>query len=85
MKGETEDKGQVGMRKIYREIAKQNGVSVKEVKQEIQKMIEDAWGNPPNDGGVIEAYQRQVPCKGEIPTPDELIRYVAAKVQQDKK
>lgn len=75
----------MGMRKIYREVARKNGVSAKEVKQEIKKMIDDAWGNPPNDGGVIKAYQRQVPCKGEIPTPDELIRYVAAKVRQDEK
>ena len=75
----------MGMRKIYRQIARQNGVSTKEVKQEIQKMIEDAWGNPPNDGGVIKAYQRQVPCRGEMPTPDELICYVAAKVRQGEK
>lgn len=75
----------MGMRKIYRQIARKNGVSVKEVKQEMQKMIVDAWGNPPNDGGVIEAYQRQIPCRGEMPTPDELICYVAAKVRQGKK
>lgn len=72
----------MSMKRIYREVAKQNGVSVKEVKLEIQKMIEDAWGNPPRDGGVTQAYQRRVPCKGEKPTPDELIRYVAAKVRQ---
>lgn len=75
----------MGMRKIYREVARKNGVSVKEVKQEIQKMIEDAWGNPPNDGGVTQAYQKQVPCRGEMPTPDELICYLAAKVRQDEK
>lgn len=69
------------MRKIYKKVAKEHGVSVAEVKREIQLMIEDAWKNPPNDGGVTKAYQRQVPCKGEIPTPDELIRYAAATIK----
>lgn len=73
----------MGMRKVYRQIAKENGVSVKEVKQDIQEMIADAWGNPPNDG-VTRAYQRQVPCRGEMPTPDELICYLVAKVRQEE-
>lgn len=74
----------MGMRSVYRKIAREYGVSVAEVKREIQLMIEDAWKNPPNDGGVTEAYQRQVPCKGEIPTPDELIRYAAAKIKSEE-
>ena len=63
----------MGMRKIYREIARKNGVSVREVKKDMQAAITAAYKNPPKDGGVIAAYQRQVPRKGEIPTPDELI------------
>lgn len=74
----------MNMKRIYRDIARQNGVSVKEVKKEIQKMIEEAWKKTPNDGGVIEGCQHQVPCKGEIPTPDELILYLAEKVRQNK-
>lgn len=74
----------MNMRKIYKQVAKKYGVSVAEVKSEIQKTIADAWTNPPDDGGVTQAYQRQVPCKGTIPTPDELIRYAAAKVRQDE-
>ena len=41
-----------------------------------------AYQNPPKDGGVTAAYQKQVPRKGEIPTPDELIRYMAGKVRE---
>lgn len=69
------------MRKIYREIARKNGVSVRDVKKDMQAAITAAYKNPPKDGGVIAAYQRQVPRKGEIPTPDELIRYMAGKVR----
>lgn len=73
----------MSMRKIYRKIAKENGVSVKEVKSEMQQAITEAYKNPPNDGGVIAAYQRQVPRKGEIPTPDEVIKHITKKVREN--
>lgn len=72
----------MSMRKIYRKIARENGVSVKEVKEDMQAAITAAYQNPPKDGGVTAAYQRQVPRKGEIPTPEEFIRYAAGKVQE---
>ncbi len=71
----------MSMRKIFRKIARENGVSVREVKEDMQAAITEAYRNPPKDGGVTAAYQRQVPRKGEIPTPEELIRYAAAKVR----
>lgn len=69
------------MRKIYRKVAKKHGVSVKEVKEEMQKALDHAYTNTPDDG-VTEAYQKQVPSKGEIPTPEEFIRYAANKVKE---
>ena len=74
----------MNMRKIYRRIAKEHGVSVREVKRDMQEAITAAYQNPPQDGGVIAAYQRRVPRKGEIPTPDELIRYAAKKIKADQ-
>ena len=71
----------MSMRKIYRKVARKHGVSVKEVKEEMQKALEYAYTNAP-DNGVTEAYQKQVPSKGEIPTPDEIIRYAANKVKK---
>ena len=71
----------MGMRKILKEIARENGVSVKEVREEMQRAITEAWTNPPKDGGVTAAYQRRVPSRGEIPTPEELIRYLAAEIR----
>ena len=61
----------MSMRKIYREIARKYGTTPKEVRTEIQKMIDDA-------------YQNQVPRKGEIPTAEEFIRYCAQKVREEK-
>ncbi|WP_242996560.1 sporulation initiation factor Spo0A C-terminal domain-containing protein [Lacrimispora amygdalina] len=69
------------MRKIYRKIAKKNGVSVAEVKRDMQEAINAAYQNPPQDGGVDAAYQQRIPCKRAIPTPDEFIRYAANKIK----
>lgn len=70
------------MEKILKQIAKKNGVSIKEVQKEMQKAIDDAWKNPPDDGGVTVAYQRKVPCKGKIPTPEEVIAYMATEMKK---
>ena len=71
----------MSMRKIYRKVARKHGVSVKEVKEEMQKALDYAYTNTPDDG-VTEVYQKQVPSKGEIPTPDEFIRNAANKVKK---
>ena len=57
-------------RKLYRKIAKEHGVSVKEVKEGINEAIDCAYKNP-ND------YALKVPRKGEKPTADELIKHLA--------
>lgn len=73
----------MSMRKIYRKVAKRYGVSVAEVKKEMQAAITDAYTNPLNDNEITKAYQRRVPSKGEIPTPDELIRYASEQLKQN--
>ncbi len=70
------------MKKILEQIAREHGVTVEEVREEMQKAITEAWVSPPKDGGVTAAYQRRVPCRGEIPTPEELIRYAAAEIRK---
>lgn len=72
------------MKKVLREVARANGVSVKEVRKEIQKAVDEAWKNPPNDGGVTASYQQRVPCRGEIPTPEELIHYMAGEIRRTR-
>lgn len=72
----------MSMRSIYRKVAKKYGVSAKEVRKEIQATITEAYTNPLNQNEITKAYQNRVPCKWEIPTPEEMIRYLA---KQDKK
>lgn len=64
----------MSMRKIYRKIAREHGVSPKEVREEMQAAIMQAYQNPPDDN-ITVAYQNRVPRKGDVPTPEEFIRY----------
>ena len=63
----------MSMRKIYRKIAKKYGVSVQEVKTEMQSAINAAYRNNPE---VV----KRIPRKGEIPIPGEFIGYAADKI-----
>ena len=64
---------------IIRHIAKQEGVSEQEVLVEMQKAI-DAGYNAPDP--AVQAYWASMPFKGK-PTPEELIVYLAGKVQKE--
>lgn len=74
----------MSMRRIYRKVAKEYGVTLKEVRQGIQTCITDAYTDPLNQNEITKAYQKRVPCKGEIPTPEEMIRYLAHQVAQEE-
>lgn len=68
--------------KILGQVAEADGVSMEEVKKEMQAAISAAYQNPSDDGGRTEARQKEVPCRGEIPTPEEFIRYAAWKLKK---
>ena len=80
----TKEDDIMSMRKIYRKIAKEHGVSPKEVREEIQAAITQAYENPPDDN-ITVAYQNRVPRRGKIPTPEEFIRYAANQLKQESK
>lgn len=69
------------MRSIYRKIAKQNGVSVKEVKEEMQKAINYAWNNPDKTADV-HFNQLKISPDGKKPSVDEFIRYCLSEIKQ---
>lgn len=59
-------------RKAIGRVAAENGVTVKEVREEIQKAIEE--GMKSSDPQAIE-FWKNYPKKGEKPTPEELRIY----------
>ncbi|HBV67862.1 MAG TPA: hypothetical protein DEF04_06540 [Clostridiales bacterium] len=72
----------MSMRKIYRKIARKNGVTVAEIKREMQAAINEAYNS--TDNGITRAYQERVPRNGDIPTVDEFIRYAADEARRRK-
>lgn len=70
----------MNMKKIYKQIAKKHGVSVAEVKRDMQEAINAAYAEP-------NFYANYVERKNEIPTPEELIIHLAsrASAMQDTK
>ncbi|MEA4854107.1 MAG: hypothetical protein VB082_07515 [Christensenella sp.] len=54
-------------------VAKQHGMSVEETIKEMEKAIIEGYSNPDEQ---IRAYWKQIPCKGEYPTPEELIVFI---------
>jgi len=62
-------------RKIYREIARKHGVSVDEVRRDIQAAIDEAYIAP-------NFHARCVYCEGDKPTPEEFIAHIACRVAE---
>lgn len=70
----------MSMRKVYRKVARKYGVTVEEVKREMQLAIDETYSNQKNND-MTKAYQDKVTRKGEVPTVDEFIHYIAAKAK----
>ncbi len=60
-------------RKIYREIAKKHGVSVAEVKRDMQSAINHAYQN--NTDLNVAKKQNEIKKNGEIPTACEFLAH----------
>lgn len=72
----------MSMRSVYRKIARKNGVSAKEVREEMQKAIDAAWDNPDKTAKNI-FLQNQIKPDGSKPTPEEFIRFNVEKLKKD--
>lgn len=73
----------MSMRSIYRKIARQNGVSVAEVREEMQKAIDAAWDNP-DKTAENKFMQYQVKPDETKPTPEEFIRFNSELIKKNK-
>lgn len=65
------------MKRILKQVAKQNNVSVKEVRSEISIAIHEAMKKA--DPNVLK-YWKCICKNGKEPTPEEFIKYICAKV-----
>ena len=65
---------------IFERMARERNISVEEMRVIISDRIEMGW----NDEDPVKRKQwRKIPCAGEVPTPDEWLRYVLKKIKDD--
>lgn len=65
---------------IFERIAAENHITVAEVRCNIEAAIRVGLSDP--DPEVREQWAK-VPCKGNMPTPDELLRYVVRQAKNE--
>lgn len=61
------------------EVALQNHTTVEEVREEIKLAMLAGLCNP--DPSVQKRW-KEIPCAGEVPTPEELITYIAGRITE---
>lgn len=65
-------------RELLEAVAKQNNTTADEVYKEMQIAIDAGFDNPDPE---VQKMWKQIPFKGERPTPEEVIPYVALKAK----
>ena len=63
----------MNMKRIYRQVAKEYGVSVEEVKRDMTEATNAAYITPNFNA-------KCVPSKGDVPTTEEMIRHIANRI-----
>jgi ribosome recycling factor len=70
------------IQKALKKIAKKEGVSVGEVRREIEKAIQEARSNP---DPKIQAFWNSIPYKGDELTPEDVIAHISGIVDEKNK
>ncbi len=65
---------------LFERLACERGITVEEMRGIISARIERGWNDP---DGEKRAQWRRIPCAGEIPTPDEWLKYVVEKLETE--
>lgn len=67
---------------IFERFARERGITVEEMREIISARIERGWNDPDPEK---QAQWRKTPCAGEIPTPDEWLKYVVGRLKEEGK
>lgn len=65
---------------LFEQLAHERNITVEEIRAIISARIEEGWNNSDLEK---RAQWRKIPCSGEIPTPDEWLRYVVEKLRAE--
>lgn len=66
------------LNKILQKIALENGVSVAEVRKDIQEALDLGWNNP---DPKVQEYWKSIPCRGKMPKLEEVIKHILKTVK----
>lgn len=65
---------------LFERLARERGITVEEMRVIISSRIERGWNDPDPEK---QAQWRKIPCAGEIPTPDEWLKYAVEKLEEE--
>jgi len=65
---------------IFERIATEHNTTAEEVRQEIEAAIRAGFYNPDCE---VRGQWARIPKTGELPTPDELVRYVVRRAEEE--
>lgn len=65
---------------IFERLARKRGITVEEMRAIISARIEKGWNDPDPEKRV---QWRKIPCAGDIPTPDEWLRYAVERIKEE--
>lgn len=69
---------------IYQAVAKKYGVSVEEVKRDIEAALQAAW-EPPSADKAVKARQKQISPDGKPPSLEKVIQYALDELNAENK
>lgn len=65
---------------LFERLARERNITVEEMRAVISARIEKGLHDPDPE---IRAQWERIPCAGEVPTPEELLRYVVEKLEAE--
>lgn len=67
---------------LFERLARKRNITVEEMRERIADRIERGCNDP--DPGKREQW-RKIPCEGEIPTPEEWLKYAVEKLTEEER
>lgn len=67
---------------LFERLARERNITVEEMREIISDRIEKGWNDPDLEK---RAQWRKIPCAGDIPTPEEWLRYVVKRLSENIK
>ena len=65
---------------LFERLARKRNITVEEMRAIISVRIEEGWNNPDSEK---KAQWRKIPCAGEMPTPDEWLKYAVETLEAE--